>query len=164
MYGLHRGQIKRVVLILSHFVLYFWWFVWFIIGLKWLLKAWGHIPIFVWTLLELPKYRKNWTMNPWVITKIVLKYKKSPSHFYETYCFTYLDISQIQSFQHIGKCGTPFLKAYFPKVVKHIFREVRVWKLFSTTTIFRKVFFRYTFGTNKLFQVRESLAFFGPPL
>ena len=37
--------------------------LWFSIVLKWRIKAWGWIPILLWTFLELSKFRPN--LDPW---------------------------------------------------------------------------------------------------
>ena len=54
--------------------------VWFIIGSKWLIKAWGHIPIFVWTCLELSIFAKYGPSDPYLLPTY-LKIKQRPNKF-----------------------------------------------------------------------------------
>ena len=51
------------------------WFLWFIIGLKWLIKAWGWIPILFSTFFELFGFSPNVgpSLDPLFIAEILLK-------------------------------------------------------------------------------------------
>ena len=58
-----REKFKRHFWFLFAFRMVFLWLLWFVIGLKWLIKACGWFPIFCSTLLELSKSSPN--MDPW---------------------------------------------------------------------------------------------------
>ena len=61
--GFYRGSTgeenRRLFEFVGYVLLYFLGFLWFMIGLKWRIKAWGHIPICFRRISELSKCRPN---------------------------------------------------------------------------------------------------------
>ena len=52
-------------------------FLWFMIGLKWRIKAWGHIPIFFDTFGTFNQNaQQNWTPGPLIYHRNTLKHEK----------------------------------------------------------------------------------------
>ena len=65
---------KNKRFVVSFFVLTFSYgifrILWFMIGLKWLMKAWGHIPIFVGRFGNFQNVHQLWNVGPLLITKM----------------------------------------------------------------------------------------------
>ena len=80
------GRNRRFVLIFCCSFLFLGGLLWFLIIPKWLIKAWGHIPICFWTFWELSKNRQNMDPRTSYVLPFFKKYRRTRGYFPNIFC------------------------------------------------------------------------------
>ena len=135
----------------------FFWFLCFIIGFEWSIKAWGIFQYCFWHFWNFQYFSQIWTpgpLDPLFLNRILWKHTREIENHFKN-MFVYLNIMENNNFQFVGRCGTPFFN--FSKHQHCLLGCFWGGEIDSDNECCLR-FFPKTCSKPMIFQVRESAA------